>query len=153
MFLEEREYERVGGNQTLKTDVRVISATNKHLPDEIESGNFREDLYYRLNVVPVHMPPLRERVEDLPLLVDYFLSRFCRENGKQTMSLSDAAMNNLRRRDWLGNVRELRNLMERAVILCANQTIDESDLAEEVRRDSTDGDSFRGIAQGCAARV
>ena len=139
--LEEREYERVGGNQTLKTDVRVISATNKHLPVEIESGNFREDLYYRLNVVPVHMPPLRERVEDLPLLVDYFLSRFCRENGKQTMSLSDAAMNNLRRRDWLGNVRELRNLMERAAILCPNPTIDESDLSEEVRRDSTGGDS------------
>ncbi len=139
--LEEREYERVGGNQTLRTDVRVISATNKHLPDEIESGNFREDLYYRLNVVPVHVAPLRERVEDLPLLVDYFLSRFCRENGKQTMSLSDAAMNNLRRREWLGNVRELRNLMERAVILCPNQTIDESDLSKEIRRDSTDGDS------------
>ena len=116
--LEEREYERVGGNQTLKTDVRVISATNKHLPDEIESGNFREDLYYRLNVVPIHSPALRERIEDLPLLVDYFLSRFYRENGKQTMSLSDAAMNNLRRRDWRGNVRELRNLMERVVISC-----------------------------------
>ena len=143
--LEEREYERVGGNQTLKTDVRVISATNKHLPDEIESGNFREDLYYRLNVVPVHVPPLRERVKDLPLLVDYFLLRFCRENGKQTMSLSDAAMNNLRRRNWLGNVRELRNLMERVVILCPNQTIDESDLSEEVRRDSTGGDSSEAL--------
>ena len=139
--LEEREYERVGGNQTLKTDVRVISATNKHLPDEIESGNFREDLYYRLNVVPIHSPALRERIEDLPLLVDYFLSRFCRENGKQTMSLSNAAMNNLRRRDWLGNVRELRNLMERVVILCPSQTIDESDLSEETRRDSAGGDS------------
>ena len=139
--LEEREYERVGGNQTLRTDVRVISATNKHLPVEIESGNFREDLYYRLNVVPVHMPPLRERVEDLPLLVDYFLSRFCRENGKQTMSLSDAAMNNLRRRDWSGNVRELRNLMERSVILCPNQTIDESDFSEELRSDKGEGNS------------
>lgn len=140
-ILEEQEYERVGGNQTLTTDVRVISATNKHLPDEIESGNFREDLYYRLNVVPVHMPPLRERVEDLPLLVDYFLPRFCRENGKQAMSLSDAALNNLRRRDWSGNVRELRNLMERAVILCPNQTIDESDLSEEIRRDNVEGES------------
>ena len=139
--LEEREYERVGGNQTLKTDVRVISATNKHLPDEIESGNFREDLYYRLNVVPIHSPALRERIEDLPLLVDYFLARFCRENGKQTMSLSNAAMNNLRRRDWLGNVRELRNLMERVVILCPSQTIEESDLSEETRRDSAGGDS------------
>ena len=139
--LEEREYERVGGNQTLKTDVRVISATNKHLPDEIEKGNFREDLYYRLNVVPIHSPALRERIEDLPLLVDYFLSRFCRENGKQTMSLSDAAMNNLRRRDWRGNVRELRNLMERVVILCPSQTIDESDLSEETRRNSAGGDN------------
>ena len=139
--LEEREYERVGGNQTLKTDVRVISATNKHLPDEIESGNFREDLYYRLNVVPIHSPALRERIEDLPLLVDYFLSRFYRENGKQTMSLSDAAMNNLRRRDWRGNVRELRNLMERVVILCPSQTIDESDLSEETRRNSAGGDN------------
>ena len=139
--LEEREYERVGGNQTLRTDVRVISATNKHLPVEIEAGNFREDLYYRLNVVPVRMPPLRERVEDLPLLVDYFLSRFCRENGKQTMSLSDAAMNNLRRRDWSGNVRELRNLMERSVILCPNQTIDESDFSEELRSDKGEGNS------------
>ena len=139
--LEEREYERVGGNQTLKTDVRVISATNKHLPDEIEKGNFREDLYYRLNVVPIHSPALRERIEDLPLLVDYFLSRFYRENGKQTMSLSDAAMNNLRRRDWRGNVRELRNLMERVVILCPSQTIDESDLSEETRRNSAGGDN------------
>ncbi|MDE0298880.1 MAG: sigma-54 dependent transcriptional regulator [Candidatus Poribacteria bacterium] len=139
--LEEREYERVGGNQTLRTDVRVISATNKHLPDEIESSNFREDLYYRLNVVPIHVPPLRERVEDLPLLADYFLSRFCRENGKQSMFLSDAAMNNLRRRDWLGNVRELRNLMERAVILCPNLTIDEIDLSEEIRRENADGDN------------
>ena len=138
--LEEQEFERVGGNQTLRTDVRVISATNKNLPDEIESGNFREDLYYRLNVVPIHIPPLRERVEDLPLLADYFLARFCRENGRQTMSLSDAAMNNLRRRDWLGNVRELRNLMERAVILCPSQTIDEADLAEELRRDGAGGD-------------
>ena len=139
--LEEREYERVGGNQTLRTDVRVISATNKNPLDEIEAGNFREDLYYRLNVVPIHIPPLRERVEDLPMLVDYFLSRFCRENGKLTMSLSDAALNNLRRRDWLGNVRELRNLMERMVILCPNQTIDESDLSEELQRDNTRGDS------------
>lgn len=139
--LEEQEYERVGGNQTLTTDVRVISATNKRLPDEIESGDFREDLYYRLNVVPLHIPALRDRVEDLPLLVDYFLSRFCRENGKQTMSLSDAAMNNLRRRDWSGNVRELRNLMERAVILCPSQTIDEGDLSEEMRRDNADGGS------------
>ena len=140
-ILEEREYERVGGNQTLSTDVRLISATNKNPLDEIESGNFREDLYYRLNVVPIHIPPLRERVEDLPMLVDYFLARFCRENGKQMMSLSDAAMNSLRRRDWLGNVRELRNLMERMVILCPNQTIDESDLSEELQRDNAGGDS------------
>ena len=140
-ILEEQEYERVGGNQTLRTDVRVISATNKNPLNEIESGSFREDLYYRLNVVPIHIPPLRERVEDLPMLVDYFLSRFCRENGKQTMSLSDSALNNLRRRDWLGNVRELRNLMERMVILCPNQTIDESDLSEELQRDNAGGDS------------
>ena len=140
-ILEEQEYERVGGNQTLRTDIRVISATNKNPLNEIESGSFREDLYYRLNVVPIHIPPLRERVEDLPMLVDYFLSRFCRENGKQTMSLSDSALNNLRRRDWLGNVRELRNLMERMVILCPNQTIDESDLSEELQRDNAGGDS------------
>ena len=139
--LEEREFERVGGNQTLKTDVRLISATNKNLLDEIEAGNFREDLYYRLNVVPIHLPPLRERIEDLPLLADYFLARFCRENGKQPMTLSDAALNNLRGREWSGNVRELRNLMERAVILCPNQTIDESDLWEETRRDGAGGAS------------
>ncbi|MCZ6681100.1 MAG: sigma-54 dependent transcriptional regulator [Candidatus Poribacteria bacterium] len=130
--LEEQEFERVGGGQTIRVDVRVISATNKNLQEEIQAGNFRADLYYRLNVVPVHIPPLRERIADLPILMDYFLDRFCRENRKPKMQASENALKALSRYDWPGNVRELRNLIERLVILSPQQVIEVEDLPAEL---------------------
>ena len=132
--LEQQEVERVGGGETITVNVRVISATNKNLAEEIKAGNFREDLYYRLNVVPISVPSLRERRQDIPLLIDYFLERFCGENQK-AMTISDEALRYLNRYDWPGNVRELRNLIERLVILCPNPTIETIDLPDEIRRD------------------
>ena len=132
--LEEQEFERVGGGQTVHVDVRVISATNKDLQEEIQSDNFREDLYYRLNVVPLHIIPLRERVTDLPLLIDYFLSRFCGENQKPKMTVHENAQEVLKGYSWPGNVRELRNMMERLVILCPGETIEVGDLPVELNR-------------------
>ena len=132
--LEEQEFERVGGGQTVSVDVRVISATNKNLQEEIQNDNFREDLYYRLNVVPLHILPLRERVTDLPLLIDYFLSRFCRENQKPKMTLHESTLEILNGYSWPGNVRELRNVMERLVILCPRETVETEDLPVELNR-------------------
>ena len=132
--LEEQEFERVGGGQTVHVDVRVISATNKDLQAEIQGDNFREDLYYRLNVVPLHIIPLRERVTDLPLLIDYFLSQFCRENQKSNMTIHENALGVLTGYSWPGNVRELRNMMERLVILCPRETIEVDDLPVELNR-------------------
>ena len=132
--LEEQEFERVGGGQTIHVDVRVISATNKDLQDEIQSNNFREDLYYRLNVVPLHMLPLRERVTDLPVLVDHFLSRFCGENQKPNLTIHANALKVMNGYSWPGNVRELRNMVERLVILCPRETIEVDDLPPELNR-------------------
>ena len=132
--LEEQEFERVGGGQTVHVDVRVISATNKDLQEEIQGDKFREDLYYRLNVVPLHILPLRERVTDLPVLIDYFLSRFCRENQKPTMTIHENALEILSGYHWPGNVRELRNMIERLVILCPRETIGVDDLPMELSR-------------------
>ncbi len=132
--LEEQEFERVGGGQTIHVDVRIISATNKDLQEEIQSDNFREDLYYRLNVVPLHMLPLRERVADLPVLVDHFLSRFCGENQKPNLTIHENALKILNRYSWPGNVRELRNMVERLVILCPRETIEVDDLPPELNR-------------------
>ena len=132
--LEEQEFERVGGGQTVHVDARVISATNKNLQDEIQSDNFREDLYYRLNVVPLHILPLRERVTDLPLLIDHFLSRFCQENQKPQMTMHEKVREILCRYSWPGNVRELRNMIERLVILCPRETIEANDLPVELNR-------------------
>ena len=132
--LEEQEFERVGGGQTVHVDVRVISATNKDLQEEIQGDKFREDLYYRLNVVPLHILPLRERVTDLPLLINYFLSRFCRENQKLNMTIHENALKVLSEYHWPGNVRELRNMIERLVILCPRETIEVDDLPVELNR-------------------
>ena len=132
--LEEQEFERVGGGQTVHVDVRVISATNKNLHDEIQNDNFREDLYYRLNVVPLHILPLRERAADLPLLIDHFLSRFCQENQKPQMTMDKNVQKILSTYSWPGNVRELRNMIERLVILCPRETIEANDLPMELNR-------------------
>ena len=132
--LEEQEFERVGGGQTVHVDVRVISATNKDLQEEIQGDKFREDLYYRLNVVPLHILPLRERVTDLPLLINHFLSLFCRENQKLNMTIHENALKVLSGYPWPGNVRELRNMIERLVILCPRETIEVADLPVELNR-------------------
>ncbi|MCK4501413.1 MAG: sigma-54-dependent Fis family transcriptional regulator [Desulfuromonadales bacterium] len=116
-ILQEKKFERVGGNKTIEVDVRVIAATNKNLEEEIAEGRFREDLYYRLNVIPFNVPPLRERSEDIPLLVNHFLAHYCREESRDIKSMQDAAMDVLANYTWPGNVRELKNLIERVVIM------------------------------------
>jgi DNA-binding NtrC family response regulator len=127
-FLQEHEFERVGGNQTIKVDVRVIAATNKDLAKAVKEGRFREDLYYRLNVVSIDVPPLRARPSDIPLLAMHFVARYARENGKTVTGLSDEALRRLVRYPWPGNVRELENAVERAVVVCRGDTIQAEDL-------------------------
>ncbi|MBM2824898.1 MAG: two component, sigma54 specific, transcriptional regulator, Fis family [Dehalococcoidales bacterium] len=129
--LEEKEFTRVGGNEPIKVDVRVISATNKDMKKAIAGGQFREDLYYRLNVVTVELPPLRERKEDIPLLAQYFLKKFAAENKKEITGFSPEATQFLLQYEWPGNVRELENAIERAVILARNSSIQGTDLPQE----------------------
>src|SRR5437867_3507772 len=117
--LQERELERVGGNRTIKVDVRVIATTNRHLEESVERKEFRQDLYFRLNVVPIFIAPLREHKEDIPLLADQFRQRFARKHGMEVMGISHACMKALEHHSWPGNVRELQNVIERAVILCS----------------------------------
>ncbi len=126
--LQEGEFERVGGQQTLRVDVRVIAATNKDLSAEVKAGRFREDLFYRLAVVPIHAPPLRERKEDVPDLATRFLAEACERNGRRPMHLARDAVAALQSHDWPGNVRELRNLVERLAILCDGPEISDADV-------------------------
>ena len=131
-FLQERAFERVGGNETLKVDVRVIAATNRDLNAEIQKGTFREDLFYRLNVVTVELPPLRERRGDVPALASFFLLRYASENGKTIETFADDALKTLLDYRWPGNVRELENVVERAVVLCDGNTIQKKHLPASV---------------------
>lgn len=121
--LQEREFERVGGYETIKTDVRVIAATNKNLEQAVEEGTFRGDLYYRLNVFPIYMPPLRERKTDILLLADYFLEKYAKENRKDIRRFSTPAIDMLVQYHWPGNVRELENCIERAILLCEEEGV------------------------------
>ena len=121
--LQEREFERVGESKTIRVDTRVIGATNQFLEDEIEKGNFRDDLYYRLNVVPVYLPPLRERQQDIPALTSFFLERYCEENRRDPPEVPEAVLERLRQYDWPGNVRELENFVERCVVLSHGQPL------------------------------
>ncbi len=131
--LQEREFERVGGNQTVQTDVRVIAATNRDLKEMVDKGLFREDLFYRLNVIDLHMPPLRHRRSDVAPLADHFMRKYARDNGKQVIQFSDAALGRLLSYDWPGNVRELENVIERAVVLTTTDTIDVGELPPEMK--------------------
>jgi two-component system nitrogen regulation response regulator NtrX len=131
--LQEQTFERVGGNESLTVDVRVIAASNKDLLEEIRRGAFREDLFYRLSVIPFEVPPLRERQEDIPILARYFLQSFCQEHGKPEKELSPEAMELLSDYSWPGNVRELRNVIERMVIMVAAKTIQHFDLVSSLR--------------------
>ena len=127
-FLQEREFQRVGGNRTIRSDVRIISATNRNLQGEVKDGTFREDLFYRLNVVTIAIPLLRERKEDLSPLIDHFLNRFAHENGKEIQGTSSEARDLLLRYDYPGNVRELENIIERAVVITRGPVITSRDL-------------------------
>jgi two-component system, NtrC family, response regulator AtoC len=122
-FLEEHEFERVGGNRTYKVDVRIVAATHRDLKKKLEDGSFREDLYYRLNVIEITIPPLRERTTDIPLLAQHFLDKYAEANGKPIDRLSDEVMSLLLAHPWPGNVRELENAMERAVVLATTATL------------------------------
>jgi two-component system, NtrC family, response regulator len=122
-FLEEREFERVGGNKTYKVDVRIVAATHRDLKKKLEDGSFREDLYYRLNVIEIHIPPLRERPGDIPILAQHFLHKYALANGKEMEGISDDVMGLLLGHAWPGNVRELENAMERAVVLATTSTL------------------------------
>jgi transcriptional regulator with PAS, ATPase and Fis domain len=126
--VQEREFERVGGEQPIKVDVRIISATNKLLKEEIEKGNFREDLYYRLDVVSIHVPPLREKSDDIPLMVHKFIEEFTHENNKEIEGITNGALQALMTYKWPGNVRELRNVIESIVVLTKDKVITEQDL-------------------------
>jgi len=131
--LEEEEFERVGGSATLSVDVRVVATTNKNLQEEIRAGAFREDLYYRLNVIPIVLPPLRARKGDVAHLANWFLRRFARQNGRPVAQVSDEALRLMRRYSWPGNVRELKNLMHRLVILNVTDAIRPEHLPLEIR--------------------
>ena len=122
-FLEEREFERVGGNKTFKVDVRIVAATHRDLKKKLEEGTFREDLYYRLNVIEIHIPPMRERPGDIPLLAHHFLRKYASANGKDLKGISDEVLALLLSHPWPGNVRELENAMERAVVLSDGPTL------------------------------
>ncbi len=131
--LQEREFERLGGTRTIKVDVRLIAATNRDLRAALEEGTFREDLYYRLNVVPIDIPPLREHKEDIPDLVQHFLDRFSREHGKEIQQITPAALKVLTDYHWPGNVRQLENIIERAVTLSTGPVIDAADIHLDAR--------------------
>jgi len=115
--LQENELTRVGSDKIIKVNVRVLAATNKNLKKEIESGNFREDLFHRLNVIPIRVPRLEERIDDIPLLVTHFCELICSEQGIQPKQFEESAIESLKGRSWTGNIRELRNMVERLIIL------------------------------------
>ncbi|HHW95818.1 MAG: sigma-54-dependent transcriptional regulator [Myxococcota bacterium] len=135
--LQEGEYQRLGGSQTLKVDVRVLASTNKPLLEQVKAGAFREDLFYRLNVIAIQMPPLRERMEDVALLAQHFLAKFADKNRKDIRTISRDAMELLMMHDWPGNVRELENTLEHAVVLSRGDTIRAEDLPDLVASDTT----------------
>jgi DNA-binding NtrC family response regulator len=140
--LQEGEFERVGGTQTLKGDVRIIAATNRDLEAEVAAKRFRKDLFYRLNVIHLTIPALRERVEDIPLLALHFLDKFCLENDRPAMGFSPEAMGAMKSYAWPGNVRELQNVVERSVALCTGNMVELADLPDEIRQHSPEADKI-----------
>jgi DNA-binding NtrC family response regulator len=138
--LQEHEIKRVGGRETIKIDVRIVAATNKNLEELVEEGKFREDLFYRLNVVSVQLPPLRERAEDIPLLASHFLKKYAAENNKPISRISPEATNHLTRYRWPGNVRELENVIERAMALSQHTVILPEDLPRRLRMEPQEAD-------------
>lgn len=155
--LQEREIEHLGGTKTIKIDVRIIAATNKNLEELVKKGIFREDLYYRLNVVPINLPPLRERKEDIPMLVNSFLSKSSFISGRKQKNISEEALLKLINYNWPGNIRELENIIERCVVITSRDTITEKDLpahiikSSEVPSDYEDGNKLDEVLD-CAER-
>ena len=138
--LQEKTFERVGSSDPVRVDVRVIAATHQDLEALIEQGRFRQDLYYRLNGFPIALPPLRDRREDIPELALYFLAQYCKRSGKQMLTIDDDAMARLKAYDWPGNIRQLENVVERAVVISEGTTISEYELPPEVRAASVQPD-------------
>jgi len=132
--IQDGEFERLGSSKTIKVDVRIISATNRNLEEEVRKGRFREDLWYRLNIFPITVPPLRDRIEDLPLLVDFYVKKISRRSGKTIEIISDSVMTDLQNYNWPGNIRELENVLERAVIHSSGPKLR---LADELKKTST----------------
>jgi transcriptional regulator with PAS, ATPase and Fis domain len=147
-FLEEKTFRRVGGTKDLQVDVRIVAATNRNLEQAVREGAFREDLYYRLMVIPVEIPPLRERLEDIPLLITHFIERFNAEFRKKTHGLTSDALDCCEQYGWPGNVRELRNVVERAMILENKEFLDLEDLPQAIRApfENVDGKESPGGA-------
>ncbi len=139
--IQEREFERVGGIKPIRTDVRIIAATNRNLEEEVEQGRFREDLYYRLNVIPLNLPPLRERDEDIPLLVKHFLAKYGKDKNPSLTGFGKKAMSLLMQYKWPGNVRELENLVERMLILCDGTEVELGDLPDKILAGCTQASS------------
>ncbi|MCZ7679108.1 MAG: sigma 54-interacting transcriptional regulator [Sandaracinaceae bacterium] len=144
-FLQEREFERVGGNETIRVDVRIVAASNRDLASLVESGEFREDLFYRLNVIRLDVPPLRARKSDVPLLATHFLRRFARENEREIDGFTDEAMRALVTYPWPGNVRELENAIERAVVLCPGDRVTPDLLPAVGAADAKKGEGELGL--------
>jgi two-component system, NtrC family, response regulator HydG len=137
--LQEKEFERVGGTKTVKVDVRIISATNKNLALEVERKNFREDLYYRLHIIPLHMPPLRERLEDIEELSYYFLEKLAKKTSKKVTRIENKALDILKGYPWPGNIRELENMIEQAYVFCEQDTITTKDLPVNIHKPALNG--------------
>jgi Nif-specific regulatory protein len=146
-IIQEKEFERVGGSKTLKVDVRIIAATNRNLEDLIQEGKFREDLYYRLNIFPITVPPLRERKTDILLLADYFVEKYNSLNHKGIRRISTTSIDMLMRYHWPGNVRELQNCIERAVILSEDNVIHGYHLPPTLQTAESSGTPFTGSLQ------
>jgi len=152
-FLQEREFERVGGTETIHANVRILTATNRHLEELVEQGRFREDLYYRLNVYPIHVPPLRDRPTDVPLLADHFIERCGHLHGKQVKRISTPAIDMLTSYHWPGNVRELENCIERAVIETQDEVIHSHHLPPTLQTAEASGTGVQGTLATVLARV
>ena len=146
--IQEREIQRVGSDKTIHIDVRIIVATNRSLEEEVKTGHFREDLFYRLNVINITVPPLRDRTDDVPLLAQRFLNKYTDENNKLIKGFTPMAMDALTKYSWPGNVRELENVIERAIILCMGQYISEKDLPPNILEDYEPEDSIQSQLSG-----
>jgi len=150
--LEGQEFQRVGGTKTLKADMRVIAASNKNLADEIKKGAFREDLYYRLNVLPLEVPPLRERLDDIPQLIHHFLQEFSREYGQKPKTIDDDALALFIQYQWPGNVRELRNIIERLIIMVPGPRMGVKDVPSPISNAQAEGKSVSGVSTAAFRR-